>query len=119
MDNKKEYVSLQGAMFDQGSKIPIGNQLHPDPTANAAIRHVDSQRERALKAEIEAVEEAVSFLTPEQREVIRRRFWDNQRGGTRKPRQYDFLQDIGYSEVQMKRICRTVIRRIAVLLGER
>ena len=120
-DNIDELASLQDAAttFDPERRGSSGKPLHPDPTANAAIRLVDSQRAKALKAEIEAVEEALCLLTPEQREVVRRRFWCDQRGSRRKPRQYDYLQDTGYSERQMKRICRTMIRRVAANLGER
>ena len=121
-DNIEELASLQDAAttYDPEHRGSSGSRpLHPDPTANAAIRLVDSQRTKALKAEIEAVEEALCLLTPEQREVVRRRFWQDQWGSRRKPRQYDYLQDTGYSERQMKRICRTMIRRVAANLGER
>ena len=117
-DNLREYASLQAAAYNYGSQDSAGKP-YPDPTAATAIRLVDGQRIRTLRDEIEAVEEAVAMLSPEHKEVIRRRFFEGQRGSQRKPRQYVFLQDVGYSERQMKRICRTVIRRVAASLGEK
>ena len=111
-DSKSEYASL---MEELG-----GATDGEDPTGNAAVRLVDSVRIRTLLQEIEAVERALADLQPEQAEVIRRRFWDARHfGRCRKPRQYDFLQDLGYSIDGMKKITRQTVLRVAWFLGEK
>lgn len=121
-DNKEEFASLgeelmTGSGEENGGRSSSGPK---DPTGAAAIRLAENRRYQTLKQEIEAVEQAISLLRPEQTEVIRRRFWDFRRsGGRRKPRQYDFLQDIGYSIDGMRKIVRQVILQVAIYLGEK
>ena len=121
-DNKEEFASLSeelltGTGEEHGSRFTSGPK---DPTGAAAIRLAENRRYQTLKQEIEAVEMAVSSLRPEQEEVIKRRFWDARRkGGSRKPRQYDYLQDAGYSLDGMRKIVRSVIVAIAGYLGEK
>ena len=123
-DNLVERVSLTEELLNgnregEGTGGGSGSILK-DPTAAAAIRLAGNKRLRTLEQEIEAVEMAVAQLQPEQKEVIRRRFWESgRRAGRRKPRQYDFLQDLGYSIDGMRWIVKQVIVRVATYLGEK
>ena len=122
-DNKVEYESLLDELLTPDPE-PSGvsvKPVHKDPTAAAAVRLASSKRFQTLKQEIEAVELAVSSLQPEQVEVVRRRFWESKRysGGRRKPRQFDYLQDLGYSIIGMRKITRKVVVSVAGYLGEK
>lgn len=121
-DNKREYTSLLEELTSRNpeEKGNGSRPAHPDPTARMAIRMAESRRLHTLEQEIEAVEMAVSSLHPEQLEVVRRRFWESQRylGCRRKPRQYDYLQDLPYSIDGMRMIVRKVILKTAEYLGE-
>lgn len=90
---------------------------HPDPTASAAVRLSQDLIYQRIKREVAAVQNAIKDLKPEELEVIRRRFWCH-RKGIRKTKAYDYLQDLGYSTRQMKRIVRKVIYLVAINLGE-
>lgn len=97
---------------------------YPDNVAEHAsllTEGADNQRLHLLELEIDAVEQALATLPEDQHIVVRRRFWDIQKGHGiyRKPRQYDFLQDIGYSERTMRRASRQVILAVAEQLGEK
>lgn len=122
-DNKKEYAALLDAVLtagyeEDGNSNGIGSDVS-DPTARAAIRLAGNKRAGRLKQEIEAVDLAVSSLRPEELRVIRRRFWyRRRRGETVKPKPYDYLQDLPFSDRQMHRIVQCVIVRIAQLIGE-
>lgn len=111
-DNKAEYESFP---------IDVSTADSLDPTADAALVLVESRRYQMLKQEIEAVETAVDSLLPDQKIIIRKRFWDIPKGPDvyRKPRQYDFLQDIGFSERTMRRVSRKTILYVAMYLGEK
>jgi len=121
-DNKTELVLLAeelmtGSGEERGARSNSGPK---DPTGATAIRLAENRRYQTLKQEIEAVDQAVSSLSPEQAVVVRRRFWDYRySGGRRKPRQYDFMQDLGYSLDGMRKIVRGVILEVASLLGEK
>lgn len=81
----------------------------------------DGCRMALVRREVEAVEAAVEALPIDQRIIIKRRFWDVEKGQGiyRKPRQYDFLQDVGFSERTMRRVSRATILLVASYLGER
>lgn len=98
---------------DKGGAKPA----HPDPTGTAGIRLANSAKYQRLKREISAVESATADLDPAELSVIRERFWSH-RKGARSVKPYDFMQDLGYSRRQMQRICRKVIGRVAINLGE-
>lgn len=119
-DNLKEYATLLDEAITRDPERHGGTTrpLMPDPTADAAIRLASNRRADTLRAEIEAVELAMAELPPIEREVIRRRFWEIGKWQTRKPRQYDYLQDLPYSRRQMIRIVKKVIYMVAVHLGE-
>ena len=121
-DNLQEYADLGEELMTRNPDCDGGGSkpLHQDPTQDAAIRRVENARLQNLEAEITAVEIAMAKLSPEQKEVIRRRFWDRRcTGRRRKPRQYDFLQDLPYSLDGMRWIVRETIRRVAECLGEK
>ena len=119
-DNKREYASLLDTVLAP-DKPETGTVQHsglPDPTSSAAIRLANSRRAERLKAEIEAVEMAVSQLSDPEREVISRRFLYRQTKRRRKPKPYDQLFDIPYSEREMHRIVQKTISLIAQYVGE-
>ena len=103
-----------------------GKPLSPDPTADAAIRLAANKEAENARQQIEAVEMAIAPLMPIEREVIRRRFWDTpeltsihtQKRIRKRPKQYELLQDLPYSERQMYRIVRRVVLSVAAYLGE-
>lgn len=119
-DNVKKYNVLVSDLLSRDPEMTGegGNPLRPDPTASAAIRMAEDRKIQLLKSEIEAVEAATDALLPMQLEVIRRRFWMTSKQRRRKPRQFDFLQDLPYSRRQMMRIVRQVIVSVAEYLGE-
>ena len=103
-----------------------------DPTGAAGIRLAEHKRLQTLEQEIDAVMKATATkdlidgtranLKPEQREVIRQRYWQSDKwnpGGRRKPRPYEYLQDLGYNVDHMKWICKKVILKVAEYLGEK
>lgn len=108
-DNKAEYDALPA---HDGSF---------DPTGEAAVELAESMRYQTIKQEITAVEAALEALHEDQRVVIERRFFNIPKGDGiyRKPRQYDFLQDIGFSERAMRRISRKTVVYVAYRLGEK
>ena len=85
-DNVQEYSELLEELTANtpDRKEDSGKPMHSDPTASAAMRLAADPRAGTLKQEIEAVELAVSFLRPEQKEVIRRRFWTHRNEGGRR-----------------------------------
>ena len=91
--------------------------VHSDPTANAGIKLAGDPRFQRIKREVAAVENAMARLDGAEREVIRRRFWNHKRG-SRKICAYRYMIDIGYSERQMHRIVRRVVKAVALQLGE-
>lgn len=119
-DTLKEYAALvdESMTRDPERKGGAGKPLAPDPTADAAIRLASNRKAANKRLEIEAVDMAMSTLTPYEMMVIRRRFWDLPKHGKRKPRQYDFMQDLPYSRRQMIRIVRRTIITVAAYLGE-
>ena len=108
-DSKAEYDALPA---HDGSS---------DPTGEAAVELAESTRYQTIKQEITAVEAALANLHEDQRVVIERRFFNIPKGDGiyRKPRQYDFLQDIGFSERAMRRISRKTVVYVAYRLGEK
>lgn len=121
-DNLKEYADLLEELIatDPEKSGDSSKPIHSDPTASAAIRLNGSRRAQTLRQEIEAVELAVSSLRPEQKKIIEERFWKRRRySGRRKPRQYDYLQELGYSVDGMRKIVRGVILSVAGYLGEK
>ena len=110
-DNKAEYNALPGDTQDGAF----------DPTGKAAVELAESMRYQTIKQEITAVEAALEHLHEDQRVVIERRFFSVPKGEGvyRKPRQYDFLQDIGFSERAMRRISRKAVVYVAYFLGEK
>lgn len=119
-DNKKEYAHMLDVVLtvgyeEEGNSNGTDSDVS-DPTARAAIRLANSKRAARLKLEIEAVDTAVQELNASEREVIRRRFWNRRQN--HKPRQYDCLQDLPFSQRQMHRIVARTIFRIAQLIGE-
>lgn len=121
-DNVEEYNEILEELMarDPEAGADAAKPLCSDPTASAAVRLASNKRARVLSEEIEAVEEALRTLTPEQRIVVERRFFSSRQAyGRRKPRQYDYLQDLGYSLDGMRKIVRGVIVRVAGYLGEK
>lgn len=119
-DNKREYAGLLDMVLtagyeEEGNSNGEGSDVS-DPTARAAIRLASNKRAARLKLEIEAVDVAVAELNAAEHEVIRRRFWTRRQN--HRPRQYDYLQDLPFSQRQMHRIVARTIFRIAQLVGE-
>ena len=120
-DNKVEYNSLFDELTTRDPEHSGGSSkpMHRDPTADSGIRLATDARRQCLRQEIDAVEEATKNLLPEQLEVIRQRYWRKHYGGRRKPVKYDYLSELGYSVIGMRKIVRHVIIVIAAKLGER
>ena len=118
-DNKREYAELTDEILSGSGSRDSTAGTHPDPTGGAAVQMYTSARLQRITAEVEAVERAVCRLQPEELRVIRARYWTGQRGMMRKPRQYDLLQDLGYSTRSMIRISKATVLRVATLLGEK
>lgn len=120
LDNKREYEeAVEEAMASDPERRGSARDVHPDPTAAAAIRLSSNRRVAQLTREIEAVEEAVSSLRPEEKVVIRKRFWEWDKAVrvARKPRRYEDMLDTGYEITQQRRIVQKVVYAVARNLG--
>ena len=73
-----------------------------------------SKRAERLKKEIGAVELAYNSLKPEEQKVIKIRFWSDRRRNM----PYTKIDEVAYSERQMRRIVKKIILQVGIYLGE-
>ena len=129
---EEELTSSNGGNDNPNSGSQGGGSIVKDPTGTMGVRLAENKRRQTLEQEIEAVMKVTTlielpdgtrpWMKPEQREVIRQRYWQHEKwnpGGRRKPRPYEFLQDLGYSVEAMKWINKQTILRLATYLGEK
>lgn len=128
----EELTSNNGGNDNPNSGSQGGGNIVKDPTGTVGVRLAENKRLQTLEQEIKAVLYATTThrlsdgtkpkLTVEQLVVIQRRYWSEGRwnhGGRRKPRPFEFMQDLGYSVDGMRKIARKVIIDVATYLGEK
>lgn len=86
----------------------------PQSVTEAKALKMSSTRADRLKRQIEAVERVYGGLKPEERKVMEKRFWSDWRRNT----PYTKINDVAYSERQMRRIVKGIIYKVGVYLGE-
>ncbi len=86
----------------------------PQSVTEAKALKMTSKRAERLKKEIGAVELAYNSLKPEEQKVIKIRFWSDRRRNM----PYTKIDEVAYSERQMKRIVKKIIMQVGIYLGE-
>lgn len=119
--NKRKYADyIDSAMGTRGrGQAAVGDELDRDYTkpqscVEAAALRMTSQYADRIKKEIEAVEFVFYGLRPAEQRVVKERFWKN----PEKITPYLKMQNVAYSERQMKRITRRVIYQVGRYIGE-
>lgn len=122
-ENIKECAGLKSdyadaAYHSRAAIIGDEKENSRDVTSAAAINIFTSKRIQRLEAEIKAVDDALMLIKPEQREIIKRRFFGHE-PGERKKNGYDFMQDLPFCIREMQNVTAFVIYRVAYNLGEK
>ncbi len=117
--SKKEYKEYIDKVMTSSSNPAIGvgfseDYSKPQSVTEAKALKMTSKRAEKLKKEIEAVELAYNSLRPEEQKVMKTRFWSDRRRNM----PYTKIEDVAYSERQMKRIVKKIIQHVGVYLGE-
>lgn len=86
----------------------------PQSVTEAKALKMTSKRAERLKKEIGAVELAYNSLKPEEQKVIKIRFWSDRRRNM----PYTKIDEVAYSERQMRRIVKKIILQVGIYLGE-
>lgn len=88
--------------------------IKPQSVTEAKALKMTSKRAERLKKEIGAVELAYNSLKPEEQKVIKIRFWSDRRRNM----PYTKIDEVAYSERQMRRIVKKIILQVGIYLGE-
>lgn len=86
----------------------------PQSVTEAKALKMTSPRAETLKKQIEAVELVYNNLNTEEKKLMEKRFWSDQRRNI----PYTKIKGVDYSERQMKRIIKRIILKVGVYLGE-
>lgn len=86
----------------------------PQSVTEAKALKMTSKRAERLKKQIDAVELAYGSLKPEEQKVMKIRFWSDQRRNM----PYTKIDEVAYSERQMRRIVKKIILQVGIYLGE-
>ncbi len=116
---KKEYEQYIDEIMTSSSAPAAGikyseDYSKPQSVTEAKALKMTSERAETLKKQIEAVERAYKDLKPEEQKVMRKRFWTDRRRNI----PYTKIDNVAYSERQMKRIIKKIISQVGVYLGE-
>lgn len=116
-DKKREYEQYMTEIMTSSNNGVQGSSPEyskPQSVTEAKALKMTSVYADQLKKQIEAVELVYNNLKPEEQKVMRARFWTDRR------RNIPYLQmdDISYSERQMKRIVYKIIFQVGKYLGE-
>lgn len=119
-ESKKEYEQYIESIMASSPSPAAGMALSEEyskpqsVTEAKAIKLSSSIRGNRLKNEIEAVELVYKSLRAEEQKVMQERFWANNKRNT----PYTKINNVGYSERQMKRIVKKIIMRVGTYIGE-
>lgn len=86
----------------------------PQSVTEAKAFKMTSLRAETLKKQIEAVELVYKNLKPEEKKLMEKRFWSDQRRNI----PYTKIKGVAYSERQMRRIVKKIVSKVGVYLGE-
>lgn len=86
----------------------------PQSVTEAKALKMTSLRAETLKKQIEAVELVYKNLKPEEKKLMEKRFWSDQRRNI----PYTKIKGVAYSERQMRRIVKKIVSKVGVYLGE-
>lgn len=118
-DKKREYEQYISDIM--ASSAAAGVTIHgseeyrkPQSVTEAKALKMTSVYADRLKKQIEAVEFVYNDLKPEEQKVMRIRFWTDRRRNI----PYLKMENVSYSERQMKRIVYKIIVRVGKYLGE-
>ncbi len=118
-DKKREYEQYISDIMASSSAAGVtthGSEEYSKPqsvTEAKALKMTSVYADR-LKKQIEAVEFVYNDLKPEEQKVMRIRFWTDRRRNI----PYLKMENVSYSERQMKRIVYKIIVRVGKYLGE-
>lgn len=117
-DKKREYEEYISKIMasSPATRIIIESEDYSKPqsvTEAKALKMTSVYADR-LKKQIEAVEFVYNNLRPEEQKVMRIRFWTDRRRNV----PYLKIQDVSYSERQMRRIVYKIIIQVGKYLGE-
>ncbi len=109
-DNKVEELT-QGSPSQDGQ--PRGN--YPTNRLEEIAIKLDTPYMQRMRREIKAVEDAYSQLREDYKKIIRIRFWSDRY----KNMPYMWMtRCVGYSERQIRRVCKVFVREVGENLGE-
>lgn len=116
---KKEYKEYIDQVMTSSPAPTTGlpyseDYCRPQSVTEAKALKMTSTRAEKLKKQIEAVELVYANLKPEEKKLMEKRFWSDQRRNI----PYTKIKDVAYSERQMKRIIKRIISKVGVYLGE-
>lgn len=116
---KKEYKEYIDQIMTSSPAPAAGlpyseDYCRPQSVTEAKALKMTSTRAEKLKKQIEAVELVYTNLKPEEKKLMEKRFWSDQRRNI----PYTKIKDVAYSERQMRRIVKKIISKVGVYLGE-
>ncbi len=117
--SKKEYSEYIDQVMASSINHSAGvnfteDYIKPQSVTEAKALKMTSKRAERLKKEIGAVELAYNSLKPEEQKVIKIRFWSDRRRNM----PYTKIDEVAYSERQMRRIVKKIILQVGIYLGE-
>lgn len=117
--SKKEYDAYIDQVMASSPNHSTGvnfseDYSKPQSVTEAKALKMTSKRAERLKKEIGAVERAYNSLKPEEQKVIKIRFWSDRRRNM----PYTKIDEVAYSERQMRRIVKKIILQVGIYLGE-
>ena len=118
-DKQREYEEYISNIMTSTSAAGIITAKYEDysrpqsVTEAKALKMTDKRMER-MKHEIEAVKLVYDNLEQEEQKVMRARFWTDRDRNI----PYTKIENVNYSERQMKRIIKKIIIQVGIYIGE-
>ena len=120
-DKKKEYEHYVSYIMASSSKEAVGvrtiadeDYTKPQSVTEAKALKMSSTYFDRLKHQVEAVELVYNNLRPEEKKLMKKRFWTDRSRNM----PYTKIRGVNYSERQMKRIVKKIITQVGIYIGE-
>lgn len=119
-ENKRRYADYLDVVMRTSARAAVGAEIEdkdytkPQSCVEDSALRMNSAYADRVKKEIEAVEFVFYGLRPAEQRLIKERFWKD----PEKITPYLKVQNVAYSERQMKRIVRRVIYQVGRYIGE-
>lgn len=108
----RQYPKSVKLITEWEMEVLDANLKAEDPTAHKTML-LQAEYAKRLRREIEAVENALDHLNPQEQKVIRVRFWSR-----RSVVPYEYMRECNYSRRQMQNIVSYMVRLVGIEMGE-